>query len=1100
MTTSLLKICQLLLLLSSYQAHFIAAKSQWDVRAAVSPDTSSNVKPANAAPAGIGASASIATNSNTNDFLPFFMMDLGPFDSNGEPIKYSNFGAAYAPGRAEKDTKCVVDSCRQQMKGQPQPQSGPQGAGISPAQPQKQEDAVAGNQDAALAGAASRASSQALATHRLKGAAKAGAKAKSKAPSGGSLNAHTQVPGTAPAGAALVGSHVLATYGVYGQQNAGTMINTNPNARGPGNANAHGGATASGPRVLASYGLKGQASKGNGNGKGKGSGKSKGKGKGTSSGMNVAGNAVGTNKIVQAAAVGAGGTSAGGAAGAGMAIAAQHQQQKQFELWHRCQRAGPSEEETKAESTGGAVMGGTYAQSQSGTGASSGSGSRAGSPRNSPSSSSSSPSIGMHELNTVFKSGYEAGLRAAAKLTSDSSGVSGASSSSSPFSGAGSLPHATSASTRSSGSQAGSTHGSSGAASGGEHPVSSGHSSLAANGGLTVEDADEDDEDENTPAYNAALALAAVPHPRRLKQACWPSKAQLRIGSNGSGGSYIGAAHGGVNSCNIGAASSVQNSSGNSSSNMPAQSSNLPENSGISAATMKWFHKIFRKPLADILPFLLVDFERQGLLKNPHEAQPSTSRSVQHRVAGAGFKAQMQQMQKRYVPQQYPMKMRGKADKGKGKGQKAKGTSVTQGARGSGGAPVAAALPAAAATAEVESAQGSMAYLTTEDMTAENGWTVLQGKQAFVPGSGKAPGGTANVVIDLQKTYQRMDGAGVALTDAAAQVLQGLKEYNPQNYQHALQDIFAGPTGLTILRIPIGATDFSSDPAYSLADQPLLSGMAKISSVFTFGIVHSTIMPVLQDILTINPSVKIVLTSWSAPALKHGMQNLYAAYLAHAVASYQKAGIVPWALTVQNEPAFQGSYPSMIVQPQEENQIAGALRRLLPEGVKLLVHDHIFNYPQSATAAVLTSPANVDGVAWHCYAGNPEQSQQTQQALAKAGQGNKEFHLTECSATVPNSGMWEGMKWWLANLMFGLPQYGVQSIVSWNLALDQKNGPLLKTAPCKNCQGLLTINGAQVKRNFVWFFSRHFATATFCNAVRVDSKVSLQSAKCLSRR
>src|SRR5690349_1550350 len=79
-------------------------------------------------------------------------------------------------------------------------------------------------------------------------------------------------------------------------------------------------------------------------------------------------------------------------------------------------------------------------------------------------------------------------------------------------------------------------------------------------------------------------------------------------------------------------------------------------------------------------------------------------------------------------------------------------------------------------------------------------------------------GGSANVTVtvDPSRTYQRMDGFGGAITDSSAHVMYQL---DPANRTAAMQDLF-GTDGLSVLRQPMGASDFVDGPFYTYDDLP----------------------------------------------------------------------------------------------------------------------------------------------------------------------------------------------------------------------------------------------------------------------------------------
>jgi glucosylceramidase len=76
---------------------------------------------------------------------------------------------------------------------------------------------------------------------------------------------------------------------------------------------------------------------------------------------------------------------------------------------------------------------------------------------------------------------------------------------------------------------------------------------------------------------------------------------------------------------------------------------------------------------------------------------------------------------------------------------------------------------------------------------------------------------TADVVIDLQKKYQTVDGFGAAMTDSSAWLLQN--RLNASQRNALLHELYGPPPNLNfnMMRLTIGASDFSLKP-YTLDD------------------------------------------------------------------------------------------------------------------------------------------------------------------------------------------------------------------------------------------------------------------------------------------
>jgi glucosylceramidase len=85
------------------------------------------------------------------------------------------------------------------------------------------------------------------------------------------------------------------------------------------------------------------------------------------------------------------------------------------------------------------------------------------------------------------------------------------------------------------------------------------------------------------------------------------------------------------------------------------------------------------------------------------------------------------------------------------------------------------------------------------------------------------------------------------------------------------------------------------------------------------------LIPVLKEILAINPEIKIMASPWSPPtwmktnnsskggSLKPEYYDAYAKYFVKYVQEMQKEGITIDAITVQNEPLHPGNNPSLLM-------------------------------------------------------------------------------------------------------------------------------------------------------------------------------------------
>ncbi|KAJ7065779.1 glycoside hydrolase family 30 protein [Mycena amicta] len=332
--------------------------------------------------------------------------------------------------------------------------------------------------------------------------------------------------------------------------------------------------------------------------------------------------------------------------------------------------------------------------------------------------------------------------------------------------------------------------------------------------------------------------------------------------------------------------------------------------------------------------------------------------------------------------------------------------------------------------------------------------------------------GTADIVVTETSVFQTMNGFGGSLTDSAALTLNNLKSKNSANYWSILGYMFtvtdgANAAGLSYVRVPIGASDFSAK-VYSLDD---VSGDTSFSS-FNINNAPSYLFSVLLDILSINPALKVHLVPWSPPgwmkttgtmnggSISSNMLTFYPTYLLKAVQGFKGKGIPIFAISVQNEPENSNpSYPTCTWTPAQEGQVGAALRTLLNNNglssVKLIGYEHNWNDAGGYPVTLMNDDsAAYDGVAFHCYSGS-----YTNMASFHNAWPSKNMYFTECSGTF-GSDWWSDIKWYMTNLWIGSINQGADVGLMFNLATDGNGNPKLPgTTSCGGgCRPIVTVN------------------------------------------
>lgn len=364
---------------------------------------------------------------------------------------------------------------------------------------------------------------------------------------------------------------------------------------------------------------------------------------------------------------------------------------------------------------------------------------------------------------------------------------------------------------------------------------------------------------------------------------------------------------------------------------------------------------------------------------------------------------------------------------------------------------------------------------------------------------GSAP---ADIVIDTQHVYQSMVGFGAAMTDSSAYLLQN-KMSDAQ--RAALLDELYGPPphlNFNMMRLTIGASDFSIKP-YTFDDVPFGQTDDTLDHFNVPPDVHDLI-PSVRQALSINPGLRIVASSWSAPAwmktsanliggeLLEQYESVYADYLIKYLDTFRGLGIPIYALTLQNEPGFVPvTYPGMEMPADTRARVIAQYLgpRLASRTPKTLIldWDHNWSHPEQPLS-VLGDPdavRYVDGVAWHCYEGSPHAQGRVHRAYPQ-----KDAYITECSGGDWASSANGELLWFSRDLLIAGIRQWARGVIYWNLALDENHGPHF--GGCALCKGVVTIDSrtGEVSRNDEYYALAHFSAFVMPGAVRVGSSAT----------
>jgi glucosylceramidase len=367
------------------------------------------------------------------------------------------------------------------------------------------------------------------------------------------------------------------------------------------------------------------------------------------------------------------------------------------------------------------------------------------------------------------------------------------------------------------------------------------------------------------------------------------------------------------------------------------------------------------------------------------------------------------------------------------------------------------------------------------------------------------------IEIDDSRTFQPIEGFGFALTGGSAYLLAGLAAAERANLLQELFGLTEASVGLSCLRLSIGASDLGRKDFnyWALRRGTVDPDLAR----FNLAGGDREVVPVLQEILRINPAVKIIASPWSAPpwmktngryvagSLKPEFYSAYARYFVKYVDAMRGHGIHVSAVTPQNEPQNPRNEPSMVMSATEQAEfikgfLGPELRKGAPE-TEILCWDHNCDgadYPL-AVLGDAEARAYIAGVAWHLYNGSPEAMSEVH-----AQYPAQKVYFTEQWVSAHDDFM-GALRWHTKNIVVGALRNWSRTALEWNLASDPEYA-LHSRLGAVGALGGVTIGvtikrrrravggvavAATIKRNPGYYLMAHSARFIRPGAVRVYS-------------
>ncbi|MDD2437346.1 MAG: glycoside hydrolase family 30 beta sandwich domain-containing protein [Massilibacteroides sp.] len=404
----------------------------------------------------------------------------------------------------------------------------------------------------------------------------------------------------------------------------------------------------------------------------------------------------------------------------------------------------------------------------------------------------------------------------------------------------------------------------------------------------------------------------------------------------------------------------------------------------------------------------------------------------------------------------------------------------------------------------IETTDDVTVYVTTNDRSSD----FIKKTATFNKETSMSP---LTITLDPETRFQTMDGFGTAITGSTCYNLLQMKEEDRICF---LKETFSETEGMghSYIRVAIGCSDFSLSE-YTCCDKPGIENFSLQEEE------NKYVIPVLNEILAINPNIKILGSPWTCPPwmkvnnltdlkpfeswtsgqLNPAFYQDYAIYFVKWILAMKANNIPIYAITPQNEPLNRGNSASLYMTWQEQQTfIKDALGPHIKEAglnTKIYLFDHNYNYDNITDQndypiRIYDDPEAsffVAGAAYHNYRGNKDELLDIY-----TKKPDKELIFTETSIGTWNDGknlstrLIEDME----EVSLGTVNNWCKAVIVWNLMLDSERGPN-REGGCQTCYGAVDIDRSNYKtitRNSHYYIIGHLSSVVKPGATRIGTK------------
>lgn len=365
------------------------------------------------------------------------------------------------------------------------------------------------------------------------------------------------------------------------------------------------------------------------------------------------------------------------------------------------------------------------------------------------------------------------------------------------------------------------------------------------------------------------------------------------------------------------------------------------------------------------------------------------------------------------------------------------------------------------------------------------------------------------ITLNPAESYQVMEGFGAAITGSTC---YNLLKMSAGDRARLLKETFDPVSGMgySYIRISMGCSDFSLSE-YTHCDTKGIENFALHTEDKTY------VIPVLKEILSIRPDIRIMASPWTCPKwmkvnnltekkpfdswtsgqLNPAYYQDYATYFVKYIGAMKSEGINITSVTIQNEPLNRYNSASLYMTWQEQRDFIktalGPAFRSAGIQSKIIVYDHNYNYDadRAENKDQIDYPLHIysdpeaaqyiDGAAYHAYGGD-----KSELADVHARNTSKNLYFTEISIGSWGYSFADDLMWNMNEVCLGTINNWAKAVIVWNFMLDANHGPN-RPGGCTTCYGAIDIQSdyKTMTRNSHYYTIGHLAKVIAPGAKRI---------------